>query len=282
MSDSNEWVFDSCNELETWLSGYNFLEDAYILAVDREPLTITIGCIISGNYRANSERRILPFALRPEVVIAWDFDQKGPIISDDYYVFGILALQDANGIRLDFGDPADFSLVTNRVKITQLPIVIDSFRPWASDREFFVRANLSHIPTPNFWLDQFKRRGEDISYRYIHGERKTLAEIPYPDYSGYFFQLTDRIGDTSSGIFIKFLGLNDQRFSVTFELWDKEMQSQFKLLQLIVGELEGVEIDCGNCIFSGSEWNQYLADGSLPNQVNLTADQTSKSDIAFM
>jgi hypothetical protein len=221
MSDSNEWVFDSCNELETWLSGYNFLEDVHILAVDKAPLTITIGCIISGNYRANSERQILPFALQPEVVIAWDFDQKVPSFSDDFYVSGILAFQEANGIRLDFGDPADFSLVTNRIKITQLPIVIDTFRPWASDREFFVTANLNQIPTPDFWLDQFKIRGEDISYRYIHGERKAPAQIPYPDYSGYFFQLTDRIGDTSSGIFIKFLGLKGQRFSVTFELWDK-------------------------------------------------------------
>jgi len=265
MAGSNEWVFDSSNEFETWLSEYNFLEDAYILAVDKEPLTVTIGCIISGNYRANSERQILPFSLQPEVIVAWDFDQKVPSIPNDYYVYGIQALQVADGIRLDFGDPADFSLVANRIKVTQLPVVIDTFRPWTSDREFYVTANLIEIPTPGFWLEQFKKRGEDISYRYIYGERKALAEIPYPDYSGYFFQLTARIAGTADGIFIKFLSLKDQRFSVSFELWDKDLNSQFMILQQIVGEFKDVEIDCGNCIFSGPEWIQYLADGSLPN-----------------
>jgi hypothetical protein len=262
---SNEWVFGSSKEFETWLSEYNFLEDAYILAVDKEPLAITIGCIISGNYWANSERQILPFSLQPEVIVAWDFDQKVPNIPNDYYVYGIQTSQEANGIRLDFGDPADFSLITNRIKVTQLPIVIDTFRPCPSDREFYVTANLTEIPTPGFWLEQFKKRGEDISYRYIHGERKALVEIPYPDYSGYFFQLTDRIADTANGVFIKFLSLKDRRFSVSFELWDKDMKSQFTVLQQIVGELEEVEIHCGNCIFSGQEWSQYLADGTLPN-----------------
>jgi hypothetical protein len=51
------------------------------------------------------------------------------------------------------------------------------------------------------------------------------------------------------------------------------MQSQFKLLRLIVDELEGVLIDCDNCVSSGSEWNQYLSDGSSPDQATKSPSQ---------
>jgi hypothetical protein len=128
----------------------------------------------------------------------------------------------------------------------------------------YLTTDLSEIPKPQFWKESLTKYGHTISFRYYCGDEKPPEQVPYPDYQGYYIQLTDRINSTQEGIFLKHLKIENGKLSLSFENKDEELKNIWDDLTLILADLPNAKINSGNCEFSGEKWKKYLADKILP------------------
>ena len=252
------------NDLDKWLSDNFYFEDGHILAINENPLEIIVGYNVKANYKANSERHILPFKIIPSKFYEWTFDKDVANVGNDNYIEGIEACEVENGICLEFYTPATFRLVTNSLEIEEQELIKTTFKPWTSEKEMYLTTDLSEIPRPEFWKEELKKYGYDILFRYYAGDVRLPEQVPYPDYQGYYIQLVDRISSTQEGIFLKHLKVENGKLSLSFENKDEKLKNVWDDLTLILADLPYAKINSGNCEFTGTKWKQYLADKLLP------------------
>ncbi len=246
-------------ELNKWLEDNYFFEDGYVLKIEANPLRIEVGYNIGGNYEANSERTIQTFTLQPNKIKEWTCPDNGDFIpSDGNCIEGIASIDSFPDIGLVFSTPLTFRLVTDSITVTKNEIIKATFKPWVSDSEIFVTSSLTNIPKPEYWRDKLKERGHDIVFRYFGSEEKTSDKLPYPDYSGYYIQTKNRIDKTNEGIFVEHLTKKEKSISLHFQNKDKELNSIWTDLTIILSELTDAIISSGNCKFNGLEWRLYL------------------------
>jgi hypothetical protein len=243
------------SELNKWLEENCFFEDGHVLKIESNPLRILIGYNVGGSYEANSERTIQTFMLEPENVKEWTWrDQDNFIPSDDNYIDGIEPIDAFPDIGLEFSTPWTFRLVTESIIVTKNERIKTTFKPWVSEDEIFVSSSLIDIPKPEYWRDKLKERGHDIVFRFLGSEEKSLAELPYPDYSGYYIQTKDRIAKSNEGIFIVHLTKKEQSISLHFQNKDRELDPIWHDLTIVLSEMTEAVISSGNCKFNGEEW----------------------------
>lgn len=257
-------IINTYSELDKWLSENNYFENGYILEIEKSPLIITIGYIVSGSYKANEERQMQVFKLEPLTIVEWNYDESVFTTSSDYCIKGIAAIENLSGFGLSFVHKSSFSLITDSLKLNEPTIVTDTFKPWTSDTEIYAVAEIDNVPSPEFWLKKLKEKGHALFYRYIYGEIKPVEQIPYPDYSGYYLQMADRVATTSGGIFIRDIKQRGNFTTVSFQRQDQFLVDQWLDLTRILASLSNVTIHCGNCQFTGTEWERYLRDRVLP------------------
>jgi hypothetical protein len=111
------------NDLDKWLSGNFYFEDGHILTVKENPLVIIVGYNVKANYKANSERHILPFKLIPSKIIEWTFERELINIGDNNYIEGIDAIEIDNGICLEFSTTKTFRLITEILNIEEQELI---------------------------------------------------------------------------------------------------------------------------------------------------------------
>lgn len=138
------------------------------------------------------------------------------------------------------------------------------FKPWLSPREVFASAPMNEIPRPSFWKQEFNELGYEILFRCYSGEGKQSQQIPYPDYSGYFIQLADKIKETQTGLFIRYVSMEDNIVNLSFFKYEENLDPLWISLTAILAGISNVKISCGNCEFSGEQWKQLLKDGKYP------------------
>jgi len=253
------------NDLDKWLSDNFYFEDGHVLAIKENPLEIIVGYNVKANYKANSERHILPFKIIPSKIYEWTFDIDVTNVGDANYIEYIEAREVENGICLEFATPATFRLVTNSLDIEEKELIKTTFKPWTSEKEVYLTADLSEVPRPLFWKEKLSKYGHDILFRYYSGEERQPEQVPYPDYQGYYIQLADRISSTQEGIFLKHIKAENGKFSLNFENKDDELKDVWNDLTAILADFPNAQIKSGNCEFIGKKWKQYLADKLLPN-----------------
>jgi len=117
------------------LSDNFYFEDGHVLAIKENPLEIIVGYNVKANYKANSERHILPFKIIPSKIYEWTFDIDVTNVGDDNYIEYIEAWEVENGICLEFATPAIFRLVTNSLEIEEQELIKTTFKPWTSEKE---------------------------------------------------------------------------------------------------------------------------------------------------
>lgn len=251
-------------DLDKWLSDNFYFEDGHVLAINENPLEITVGYNVKANYKANSERHILPFKIIPSKIIQWTFDKEMLYVGDDNYIECIEASEVEKGICLEFSTPATIQLVAENLVIEEQELIKTTFKPWASEREIFLTTDLSEIPKPEFWKEKLSKYGHDILFRYYAGDKRQPEQVPYPDYQGYYIQLTDRINTTKEGIFLKHLEVENGKLRLSFENKDKELKNVWDDLTVVLADLPNAKINSGNCEFTGTKWKKYLTDKILP------------------
>jgi len=250
--------------LDKWLSDNFYFEDGHVLAVNENPLEIIVGYDVKANYRANSERHILPFKITPHKIIEWAFNKEMVNLGDQNYIECIEAIEVEKGICLEFSTPANIRLVADNFDIEEQELVKTTFKPWVSEKEMILTTDFSEIPKPDFWKEKLNKYGHNILFRYCGGDERHPEQVPYPDYQGYFLQLADRINSTSEGILLKCLKVENEKLSLNFENKDKELKDVWDDLTLILSDFENAKINSGNCEFTGTEWKQYMIDKVLP------------------
>jgi len=241
------------------LSDNNFFEDGHVLKVEMSPLRIQVGYDVGGNYEANSERIIKTFTLQPDQIKEWTFPSDGEFIpSADHYIESIEPIDVFPGIGLEFSTPLTFRLVTNSITIIESGIIKTIFKPWVSDNEIFVTSSLVDIPRPEYWKDKLSSLGHEIVFRYYGSEVKLPGNLPYPDYSGYYIQVENRVDKNPEGIFIKHISKNGKSISLHFQNKDKQLESIWIDLTRVLSELQDAKVSSGNCKFDGDEWLKYI------------------------
>jgi hypothetical protein len=257
-------TINTFEDLDKWLSDNSYFEDGHILSVNENPLEIIVGYNVKANYKANSERHILSFKLKPSQIYDWTFDKEIINIGNDNYIESIEPIQVEDGICLEFSTPTTFRLSTNNLIIEEQELIKTTFRPWTSEKELFLTADIQEIPKPEFWKNQLINYGHIVSFRYYASEERTGDQIPYPDYQGYYIQLASRIELTKEGIFLKHLKAENGRLNLNFENKDDELKNVWDDLTLILANLPNAKINSGNCEFTGAQWKQFLLDKILP------------------
>lgn len=252
------------NDLDKWLLDNFYFEDGHILSIKENPLEISIGYNVKANYKANSERHILSFKIKPSKVLKWTFDKAVVNVGDENYIEYIEAKDVENGICLEFSTPTIFQLVTDCLEIEEQELIKTIFRPWTSEKEIYLTTTFSKIPKPKFWKEKLSLYGHDILFRYYAGDEKSVEQVPYPDYQGYFIQLSNRISFTQEGIFLKSLTVENKKLTLCFENKDDDLKNVWNDLTLILADFPNAQIKSGNCEFNGAEWKKYLTDKLLP------------------
>jgi hypothetical protein len=135
-----------------------------------------------------------------------------------------------------------------------------------------VQMGLEAVPLPNFWKLKLKEFGHDIVFRYYGGRPKQPEELPYPDYSAYFIQLADRISCTKYGIYFGYISQKSKGTYFHFKNYDDSLKLVWRDLNLIISSLPDAMISCGNCEFSGEEWEKALLH-------NFTKEPTEKDRV---
>src|SRR5688572_13761749 len=82
-------VVSTFADLDKWLYEHSYFENGHILSVNDWPLEIIVGYNVKGDYKANSERHILPFKLIPSDILEWTFDRQVINTGDDNYIEAI-------------------------------------------------------------------------------------------------------------------------------------------------------------------------------------------------
>lgn len=262
-------TFITDQELDAWLASHDYFEDGYILRVDFQPLKINVGYTVKGNYKAYSEQEIVAFQLIPGKILEWTCLHEDFTPSQKYIIDSIQPLAFQGGIGLKV--PGILTFLTDRLTITEPEIIKTTFQPWLSDREIFVSFEMHQIPKPIFWKQKLDALGYPIIFRYYAGPAMNSEELPYPDYTGYFIQIADRIAESSEGIFIQHLSKEEEVISFHFVNMDEKLQNVWSALMSIFSDLPFVKIQSGNCEFSGLEWKKLL-EGHLTEQEGLIID----------
>jgi hypothetical protein len=96
----------------------------------------------------------------------------------------------------------------------------------------------------------------DVSWRYGGSDVKLVEQVPYPDYSGWFIQETNKIKNTQFGVFIKHISSDKEGYYISLERLEAEVEIWDRMIG-IIAELPNVEIHIGNCILTGAQWINY-------------------------
>jgi len=252
------------NDLDKWLSDNFYFEDGHVLSINENSMEIIVGYNVKANFKANSERHILPFKIIPSKIIEWSYDKEMVNVGDDNYIECIEATEVENGICLQFSTPVTIKLVADSLIIEEQELIKTTFKPWASETDIFMTTDFYEIPRPEFWKEKLRKYGHDILFRYYAGDERQTVQVPYPDYQGYYIQLVDRINSTQEGIFLRHLKVENGKLSLSFENKDEELKNVWHDLTIVLADFPNAKIICGNCEFTGTQWKKYLIDKQLP------------------
>ena len=257
-------TLDTFQDLDKWLSDNFYFEDGHVLTIQESPLEILVGYNVKANYKANSERHILPFKIIPNRIHYWTYDKDKVNVGDENYIEFIEAKEVENGICLEFSTPGTIRLIADSLVIEEQELIKTTFKPWVSGSQLFLTCDIPEIPKPTYWREKLGLFGHNVSFRYYAGEERQPEQVPYPDYQGYYIQLADRINLTQEGIFLQHLKVENGKLTLSFENKDEDLKMIWDDLTRILADFPNAKINSGNCEFTGSQWKQFLEDRKLP------------------
>jgi hypothetical protein len=224
-----------------------------------DPLSITVEDS-EGNFKAYSKRTYKRFKITPINVIEW---KCYGIPSSDHCIEGIEPVQVEKGVSLKNPYPL-IQLTAESFQISDPEFSSYIVQPKLNNEYISFEAMISRPPTPSFWIEQFKNAGFDIVFRYYKGTEKKVEDVPYPDYTGYFFQLRDSLNDSSGGIFIGGVRSMDDKVFMHFSYKEQKLQKAWICLTSVLANLPDVKIACGNLELNGDEWLQVIESKKYP------------------
>lgn len=241
--------------LVAWLESHSYFEDGHLLEMTESPLSLTLGYTISGNYVANTPRKILSIKLIPQNVLEWK-GFSADLISQDACFEGIDPLDIQGGIGLRFCFAPYLSLIESSLIVEDPHIIETTFTPYRDPDACFLKAPMEAIPHPSYWIKKCKEHGFNTAFRYFRGQAKATEEVPYPDYTGYFIQTIDKIATTDMGIVFAWLSVKGDTVQISLKNHDGPHNALWNILKDIIADIPQVMITSGNITCTGEEWKQ--------------------------
>lgn len=254
-------VIKTSDELAAWLEEHHWFEERYLLNlraddVDGQPTTISveIGDPIAGSYWANSEVTLRVFVLTACGLKAWRLPEQ-PDFGFDTMLQSVEAEAVDEGVRILIDD--DVMVHCAQLQVTQRPDRKEIVPAQPDDTAFYATTENQQLPTPSDWVEWFGDHGEKVVWR-IHGEPARLPEqVPEADYEGWFLQRENVVSATKQGLFFFHCRTRGSGFFLSVQK-DEASEGLWTAMQRIVGGFPQVEVQCGNCRFSGQEWLKQI------------------------
>lgn len=260
----------SREQLESFLSEHYWFEDGYVTEVhpkhdevdNSSSVSITLGYQIVGNYKAGSPRTIRTFKLEASGVKVWTYDKKMSFNPDFCMQDGVDLIDEGLGIQFDI--PERVMLMCDEM-IIEGPFDINTItKPWVSSSDFAASVPGKNVPLPQDWIDWLLQEGFDVSWRFAESDPKPANVVPFPDYSGWFLQKTEKILTTKFGIFFFHVRAKDGNVSLHIRKEDEGIDDLWYVVTKVIARMPEVIINCGNCTFSGEQWIKYLENETYP------------------
>lgn len=247
-------------ELDSWLNENNYFEDGSVPQITLDPLVISVEDTEGIGYKAYSKLTHKTFTITPINVIEWTCYE---IPSSDHCIEEVGPVKVDKGVSLKIPYPL-IQLTAEAFQISGPKISHSIVEPELDNERISIETKLPSPPTPAFWIEQFKNAGFDIVFRYYKGVEKPVDEVPYPNYTGYFFQLRDSLNESSGGIFIGNVRSKDEKVWMQFSYKEQKLQKAWVYLTSILADFPDVKLACGNLELTCGDWKKILESGKYP------------------
>jgi hypothetical protein len=254
-------LIKTSEELAAWLEEHHWFEERYLLNMraddaDGRPRTITVelGEAIAGSYEANSEVTLKVFALTACGLKEWRLPEQLDF-GIDTFLQSVEAEAVDEGVRILIDD--DFMVHCAQLQVRQLPDRREIVPARPSDDAFYATVEDQHLPTPSDWVGWFGDHGEKVVWRMYGEPARPPDQVPEADYEGWFLQREDAVAATTGGLFIFHCRTRAPGFFLSVQKGEAS-EGLWTAMQQIIGGFSKVEVESGNCRFTGQEWLEYL------------------------
>jgi len=264
----------TASAFKEWLVENHWFADCHVLGLNPLPsssvgpppdtASMVVAYQIQGDYTAHSLRVLRVYRLVMlrvhEYLLVTDWKDIGiqinDAISSTHCSRGIDALDSEDTIAFSIDLPAILTVRCEEATIEQLPNIVETVKPWLSDREVYARVPAARLPTPAQWVELFHEQGEEVAWHIYCEESKAISAVPQ-DYRGWFLQHTKFFGEGPQGLFFFACSSDKDGFHVTIEN-SGASHRLWHTAKIILGRFTGVLIRCGNCTLTGTEWIEEL------------------------
>ncbi|MFF2754448.1 hypothetical protein ACFVR1_11970 [Psychrobacillus sp. NPDC058041] len=252
-------------DLVKWLNDNFGFEDGYvsdIKKIDKRTVRMCIGIQVEGNYVAGTPKVLMEYTIIAKGVRNF----KNNIQYDpEHCIEGLFHIETTEGIGIEVDLPETVQIYCEEICVEEPRYIRTITKPWVSDNHLYAKVPGWEVPRPVTWIVQLEKKGLRVSWRYGGSEIKLPEQVPYPDYSGWFLQETNKIQYTQFGIFIKHVHPEANGFSISIDNYNYEAEKDLWIaLTQVIAEFPDVEIHIGNCKLTGTQWNNYIHSGELP------------------
>lgn len=249
-------------QLSIWLRACYGLEDAVVEAVDPTlapdvaPNTVAVRLSLQtgGSIRAGEARHMKRYSISALGVRTYTLAE--PAIAG-HCCEGAETFESESPIALALDVPGELRLECAALEVAESDYT-EIVPAWYSDREYSVTARCG-LPSPAEWCDLFARADVPVAWR-IYGDKPAPADAVPRDYTGWFLQRSDRIGDTLGGLFIAHCSDVDGAMRIAFSNAYADAVDLWAGAGALVADLRDAEISCGNVTLGGDAWLRYLAE----------------------
>ena len=254
------------DDFEKWLSENHWFADGRLQAYDPFPLlpsspspseaTIELAYQIKGNYKAYSKAVYRVFKLNLKGLKEYHIPEEGSLIPD-HCMEGVELIESNQHIGFTLDVPLNFTIVCSEIIIEQLPDLIETVKPWLSDREVYAEVSERTLPKPEDWINLFKQKGHDVVWHIYSCESKDVNEVPVEKYEGWYLQTKTDLNLHHQGIF--FFSCKNEKHGFRIQIQNQGASKElWHSAMIILGEFNNVEIHSGNCEFTGQKWLDNL------------------------
>lgn len=250
-------------DLDIWLDENYGFEDGYISELemlDETTVKIRIGYQIEGTYIAGAPKLLKEFLIIAKGVTGLLNNLQ---IDPNHCIEGLFQIETSKGLGLELDVPQIIRLCCEELHIEEPTYIKSITKAWISDNVLSANIPKMDIPKPIFWIKKLEKNGFYVSWRYGCSGIKSVEQVPYPDYSGWFIQETDKIKNTQFGIFVSHISSGNEGFNIALDRYEADIKL-WDAIKRIIAELPNVEISIGNCILTGDQLIHYISSGELP------------------
>lgn len=249
-------------EFGSWLSRHGSFHDCRVVRLDPHPgdetappptgAILELAYQVEGNYKAHSRSvsRHFRFSLSGirQYSLPADHQHHPGHCSE-----GVEILEDCGTIGFQIDVPALLTVQCDSILVQELPHLVETVKPWLSERDIHVKVPGAGLPTPHRWVEWFELQGQAVAWHIYGGEPTPSTGVPPADYQGWFLQIPKDIDETHQGLFFFSCKTEASGFSVQIENHGASY-GLWQATKRILGQFDHGVVHCGNCEFTSQKW----------------------------